>query len=217
MLLKYFLQIIIGLYFIVSYNQSVIYAQGTTGVPTSGPQATSAPVPVTTTPTPTTDPKTLQFIDEGRNLPGEEETKMEFCGMPGSDETNMCCKSTTFDSKGYSDKVGGDIPDLPIGEMLGVGKVMGQCKLGEAQVQGDKCICVMDEAIKPNEGLSKLCRMYNSPRELDSCINCAEKYGGLLTGFGCVPLQLGNFINSFLMPRAVGLAGLIAFFCIIIS
>ncbi|OGK37872.1 hypothetical protein A3F03_01485 [Candidatus Roizmanbacteria bacterium RIFCSPHIGHO2_12_FULL_41_11] len=53
--------------------------------------------------------------------------------------------------------------------------------------------------------------------ELKACIDCAHDDGGVFTAMGCIPVDFTKFVTKYVLGVGVGLAGLIAFLCVIYS
>jgi len=91
--------------------------------------------------------------------------------------------------------------------------VIDKCIYGMPVEDGSgNCIC------KADTSLGILCRNYiTNDQEYNKCINCTESGFGFWTGLGCIRLNLTGFIQETLFGWALGLAGIIALFCIIYS
>ncbi|MCS7093149.1 MAG: hypothetical protein NZL96_01815 [Patescibacteria group bacterium] len=82
---------------------------------------------------------------------------------------------------------------------------------GPADFLNPNCQCV----IFPNN-LSKFCEKYTFGRNRLLCYECT-KNGKMYTALGCLNVNLSGFLREELFPRALGMAGLIGFFCVIYS
>ncbi|MCS6956430.1 MAG: hypothetical protein NZM02_01095, partial [Patescibacteria group bacterium] len=95
-----------------------------------------------------------------------------------------------------------------------------RCKVGKESYENGNCICVSDNTIVniTDKKYKSLCEIYftNNNFQLKKCLHCV-KNNSYYSGFGCIPFDLSVFISNFLLVRLIGLAGIIAFFCIIYS
>lgn len=87
-----------------------------------------------------------------------------------------------------------------------------KCVFGAPVTKGSSCVCEASQA-------AQLCNDYLSDtKEYGSCANCMVNKNGIWTGVGCVRTgNTGEFIQDILLTWGMGLAGLIAFICIIYS
>ncbi len=152
------------------------------------------------------------------------------CGMAeGEDGINKCCNTTPQ-----------SLPGLPFGSLLklipGIGSFVGMADEQNAQLKalqkktltaciygqpsntgGAGCTCKLSAASKGEiKEISEMCAKYLQGSEQTICTNCS-KGGGIYTGIGCIPLDLGNFISSFILSIGIALATIAAFGCIIYS
>lgn len=188
--------------------------------------AAAAPPP----PGSTLDPSVKNKNDSAFQGSGSTEIPGITCGMAeGEDGINRCCNTTPK-----------ELPGIPFGTLLklipGIGSFVGMvddenAKLKDLQKKtitaciygqpsnagGSGCTCKLSA---PSEGeikeISEMCVKYLQGSEQTICANCS-KGGGIYTGLGCVPLDLGNFISSFVLSIGIGLAAIAAFGCIIYS
>jgi hypothetical protein len=151
-----------------------------------------------------------------------------FADVPGADK---CCedltsinidksleetKEKTSDIPGAGsviDKLGklssGIVEKVPF-----LNQVVKKCYLGEPVESAGSCVCKQTVAPTPIAKLEEICKKFTKNDEKQFCINCARG-GGLLTGVGCVPLRLSNFVSDYLLKTMIGLAGIISLLCII--
>ena len=99
-----------------------------------------------------------------------------------------------------------------------------RCERGSTMVGelGKDCFCRKGESLSL-ESLVPFCKIINE-NERQNCFDCIgydpntnrfSGKGGVYTGIGCVPGDLGVFIKEKVFGWGVGLAGIIALFCII--
>ena len=148
------------------------------------------------------------------------------CGNAESSEARQCCKPIV------------DLPELSIPDPLRfvpiVGQILGtvgdlllllkrtqnipSCLIGypSSSVDDPNCYCSKGSEIPPApiEAVSELCEKYINSSEREACIACAEN-GGVWTSLTCVYGDVSRFIREILLGWAIGLAGVIALFCII--
>lgn len=94
-----------------------------------------------------------------------------------------------------------------------------RCKTGKEKIINGECFCIDDQYNINNiskKRFERYCEIYfkNNDIHLKKCLNCIlqDKY---YSAIGCIPFNLDQFINEFLLNRLIGLAGIFAFFCII--
>ncbi len=86
----------------------------------------------------------------------------------------------------------------------------------DKDISDPNCRCVAGTAGSPIPQIADMCQKYlKNSNELNTCVSCANK-GGMWTGIGCIPLNLSGFVG-YLFSFGIGLAGVVAFICIIIS
>ncbi len=132
------------------------------------------------------------------------------CGMAGTGGVDQCCY-TNANLNNVQLPVGVSLPPLQVTQT--------PCVYGEASttdISDPHCKCVLKTTPTPMASLTKLCATYLKGNELTACNNCANG-GGLWTGIGCVPLNLGSFVTDFLLNIGIGFAGIIALLCIIFA
>lgn len=178
-------------------------AQSVTLVPTQVP--TLAPVGATWSPSPSAGLSSSQ--DCG------------FASVIGSDQ---CCNKLSINQA----KQGISVDPLAQGlfnsindntlKQIGLDSLNLTCYLGEPDTSSGICICKLNTTPNPVVGIEELCNKYSPSEEKNLCLNCTRG-GGILTGLGCIPINLSNFISSYLLSIGIGLAGLIALLCIIYS
>lgn len=96
------------------------------------------------------------------------------------------------------------------------------CLVGIPVGSGAACYCKEDPnaATSANaiDRLRIMCSTYlKSGNEMQNCLSCVMQKGGMYTGMGCVPLNVQEFIGTFIFSWGVGFAGGIALLCIIYS
>ena len=151
-----------------------------------------------------------------------------FADVPGADK---CCedltiinidksleetKEKTSDIPGANiiiDKLG-ELSDGIVEKVPFLNQIVKKCYLGEPDESSGICVCKQSAQPTPIAKLEEICKKFTKDREMQHCINCARG-GGLLTGIGCVPLTLSNFVSDYLLKIMIGLAGIISLFCII--
>ncbi len=145
------------------------------------------------------------------------------CGYADTPDASKCCETQLFNYDELKKKIpiGGAIIDaLPKPELEkqipGYGQIVKKCFLGEPDGSGGSCVCKQSVTPSPVKSLEEICKKFTNGAEKSNCVNCAGG-GGILTGIGCVPLNLSNFITDYLLKRLIGLAGIIALLCIIYS
>lgn len=158
------------------------------------------------------------------------------CGFANIEGADQCCENNTVseetiknDAKGKVDSATGAIIDLiPKADLigsLGLNNVLNKkCYLGEPTTGAGGCICKTTVEPTVIANLAVLCNRYYTGKnkaseiqqELDKCISCVRG-GGLLTGIGCIPINLGNFVSNFVLATGIGLGGLFSLLCIIYS
>lgn len=148
------------------------------------------------------------------------------CGYANS-EYNSCCLEPTFEMNNNSllEKAGSEIVEslqqtgqklitnTPLGYFMGK-----KCFIGEPVIENNQCICKQLVDPTPVTNFENVCKQAfkNKPEFLNKCETCIRS-GGYYSAIGCVPINLSNFISQFLLGRLIGLAGVIALFCIIYS
>ena len=105
------------------------------------------------------------------------------------------------------------ITNTPLGYFIGR-----QCIIGEPTNENGQCICKQVAQPTLVVNYEFVCKRFfrNNTKFLNSCLNCIRS-GGYYSAIGCVPINLSNFVSQFLLGRMIGLAGIIALFCIIYS
>lgn len=153
------------------------------------------------------------------------------CGFADSTDSKQCCLlkgSTVNDVNGQvKNQIGGGaggaadvlglIPgDFDAAKALGLSNILPSCFVGEPETDAatGSCICKQLVVPTPVTNLEKICTLYTKSEELQACKDCVNS-GGILSGIGCIPLKLSNFISSYLLGRLISLAGIIALICII--
>lgn len=81
------------------------------------------------------------------------------------------------------------------------------------------CKCIDPNATaNVNTAIAEMCYKYlgssTQANELRSCLSCSSQ-NGMLTGMGCIPLDLNTFITSFILTTGIGIGGGFALLCII--
>ena len=147
------------------------------------------------------------------------------CGYADTSDASKCCETNlyVFDNNELKSKmpIGGSLVDiLPKPDIKGIipgyDQIVKKCYLGEPVGSGGSCICKQTATPSQVKQLEEICKKFTNGDEKSHCINCAAG-GGILTGIGCVPLNLSNFISDYLLKIFIGFAGIIAFLCIIYS
>lgn len=147
------------------------------------------------------------------------------CGIAGIANKENCCDVGICSTQKYKTDVKNQIPDLldPIVDFIPdvdcsslplVGESFKECRLGEPDRSSGSCLCRFSQTPTPVKSLKEICERHLRNAELTECNACVDK-GGILTGVGCIPLNLGTFITDFLLGRMIGLAGVVAILCII--
>ena len=99
-----------------------------------------------------------------------------------------------------------------------------KCVLGREINSAAGCVCGYAITHKSPKKLDTLCRQYikgttiREQKELNNCLNCTQKGSGneyFWSALGCIPLDTKKFINDYVFVYGLGLAGVIAFLCII--
>ncbi len=145
------------------------------------------------------------------------------CGMAGADNGRDSCCNTKANTNialplGIPD-FGGAISSLKkkMNDMSNwQNNAQQPCIYGKAQGGGSSCKCVLSTKLSNLPVVDTLCKKYLTGTDQQICSNCAQG-GGLWTGMGCIPLEIGSFITDFLLGTMVGFAGIIALLCIIYS
>ena len=100
------------------------------------------------------------------------------------------------------------------------------CVSGEPRIGGQltsdfsnpSCKCTDTKATNPNQAMIEMCSKYLTSsinvNELQGCFSCANN-NGIWTGMGCLPLDLGTLIGSFVLTTGMGVGGGFALLCII--
>jgi len=96
------------------------------------------------------------------------------------------------------------------------------CVFGIPVQTGSSCTCKEDPNATASanaiQRLRLMCASYiKEGVELQNCISCVMGKGGMYTGMGCVPLNVQEFIGTFIFSWGLGFAGGIALLCIIYS
>jgi len=164
---------------------------------------------------------------------GDELVPFETCGIAGSN-ANRCCYSKSKPVRGLwllrkIPWIGGEI-DALTGINDTTGKFQNPCIIGQPSTNDyslKSCVCGSPQSVKPVKALVELCKQYIKPKtvignngqkktqnQLKSCVNCAQR-GGYLSAIGCIPLKVNSLFASFLINIGIGLAGALAFLCII--
>lgn len=177
-------------------------------------------LPITLVPTqvPTLSPGGVTFFPSpSAGLPFTQ--NCGFASVAGSDQ---CCSKLSINQA----KQGISVDPLAQGlfnsisddtlKQMGLDSLNLSCYLGEPDNSSGTCICKIYTTPNPVTGIEELCNKYSPSEEKDLCSNCARG-GGILTGIGCIPINLSNFISSYFLSIGVGLAGIIALLCIIYS
>lgn len=219
---------------LTSWSSQAVFA--VTGGP-PGVNVTVSPLPSTLTPTLTIPVSTPV---KGRSIPvpgiGNEAVPYLNCGVAGSSDANRCCYSKKKHIPGLNLLRG--IPF--VGKWIGratsitdsINEIQSPCVYGTPSMPGDpsssQCKCeITTLSPKPLKAATELCKQYIKPRfssssyehdklkkELDSCLDCANK-GGYLSAIGCIPLQTNSLLASFLLKIGISFAGILALLCII--
>ena len=86
------------------------------------------------------------------------------------------------------------------------------------------CICIKGATSSAILELNSFCKKYfpllgtaNATSELQKCTQCIVQTGGFYTAIGCIPLDVGSFISNYVLGTGIGIAGGIAFLCILYS
>ncbi|PIU37551.1 hypothetical protein COT02_00310 [Candidatus Roizmanbacteria bacterium CG07_land_8_20_14_0_80_34_15] len=112
----------------------------------------------------------------------------------------------------FVDQQSGDVACVSGNPMIG-----GQSTI---DYHNSSCKCVDSNIAKanPNVAISEMCYKYlgssTQANELKSCLSCSSQ-NGMLTGLGCIPLDLNTFITSFVLTTGIGIGGGFALLCII--
>lgn len=144
------------------------------------------------------------------------------CGLAGVEKADQCCEEVPLNTDEIKDKLDIPvwakilIPDQDLAELLNLKGIVTQCYLGQPDTSSGDCICKLEEGPTPIPALREICEKYAQGDELAACIECADD-GGVQTAIGCIPVKFSHFITYYLFPVAIGLAGLMAFLCIIYS
>lgn len=163
---------------------------------------------------------TTVFSQSPTPLPGRPT-----CGIAGVTNLEKCCDFGICNTQKFKTDVKNQVPDLldPIVDFIPdvdcsslplVGESLKQCRLGEPDNSSGSCLCRFSLTPTPVASLKEICRRHLKDKELSQCDACVDK-GGILTGAGCIPLNLSGFITDFLLGRMIGLAGVVALLCII--
>jgi len=109
--------------------------------------------------------------------------------------------------------IAGDNPKMQEIILTQENLVINECMYGNPERDSsDNCIC------KADTGLSILCGKYViKEQELNRCDQCLKDNYGIWTGLGCINLTFSGFVQNTLFGWAIGVAGIIAFLCIIFS
>lgn len=150
------------------------------------------------------------------------------CGVAGGiNNSDLCCNSNFQSVDSVKNQVQGQIPPLaqqglnlipnidPMA-LIGGNILNKQCLLGQPENIAGVCYCKLTNVPTVIQTFDQICTKYLTGNEQIACIKCADN-GGVLTGLGCIPLNLGNFITDYLFGMLLGLAGMVAIFCIIYS
>jgi len=157
------------------------------------------------------------------------------CGFANIDGSDKCCTNNNVSEDKMREEAkkritvgSGLIDSLPqsgITNDFGLGNFVGKkCFLGDPINDASGCTCKTVEKPTPIAALETICNQYYTnakkpleiQNELQGCIACA-KGGGILTGIGCVPINLGNFVSNFVLGAGIGLGGIFSLLCIIYS
>jgi len=161
---------------------------------------------------------------------------MATCGWANIEGADKCCvdnnvseETIKADAKTKVDSTVASVVDMipkaDIINKIGLNDVLSRkCFLGEPTTDSGSCVC--KTAVEPTAvaNLAVLCNRYYTgknkvadiQKELEPCISCVRG-GGLLTGIGCIPINLGNFVSNFVLSTGIGLGGVFSLFCIIYS
>jgi len=98
----------------------------------------------------------------------------------------------------------------------------GPCVSGDpstSDFSNPSCKCIDPNATaNVNTAIAEMCYKYlgssTQANELKSCLSCSSQ-NGMLTGLGCIPLDLNTFITSFVLTTGIGIGGGFALLCII--
>lgn len=202
-------------------NTTRIFAQAPVSPVPEVPSPTSTGVPVppdTTVPTPTdviNPGDIVPSISPGNGSTLDNLSKGS-CGFAGDTVAYKCCGTLDLNSSEMREKA--NVPNaLDPMTVLDLNNKFPRCYVGAPDdPNSPSCKCILKPDQVPSAGIRELCRRFASTNEMSRCNSCADK-GELLTGFGCIPVRLDSFINSFLLPRGISLAGIFAFFCIVIA
>lgn len=199
-------------------------------VPGSPAQGSAVPLP--------SDPKAGDILNGSCGF--ADATLQEAQQSGYNSPTAMCCKLPPLTLGTLNNPIVGFIHSIPginflvdgvagidMGKLSGIDKLIQECYIGAPYRSANSCTCVINSASVESKSVVQLCQRYASEKERTSCLTCAGadasgniipgKPAGLLTGMGCIPLELNSFVSGWFFPRAVGIAGLIAFMCILVA
>lgn len=177
--------------------------------------------------------KTFAIGNIGTQFPGVS------CGVAGASKTNAIAddatKCCTYQTTGMK-PIAKNMEDWPIVGVLvkpynekvealqEIQKDLHNepCIVGIPQGTGSNCICKEDPnatiSANPIDRLRTMCSTYlNTSKELTNCLACVMQKGGMYTGMGCIPLNVQEFIGTFIFSWGLGFAGGIALLCVIYS
>lgn len=167
-------------------------------------------------------------VSAAPQFPGGGEISGVTCGVAGGDKGSDKCCSTTPQ---HLPKIifEGFLRHIPgIGSFITLKEKQDQqfediqkqsltaCIYGQPKQSGASCTCKLSVSAGGIKEIADMCKKYLGGNEQTVCLNCAHG-GGMYTGLGCVPLDVGNFITSFVLSIGIALAFLVAFLCIIYS
>ena len=149
------------------------------------------------------------------------------CGYADDPATEKCCDTslvsldqTSQEIKNQYPVIGGLVDTLinshPEKKIPFYDEIVKKCHLGDPDESSGQCICKQTVSPTSVKKLEEICTKFTKSTEQSHCVTCARG-GGILTGIGCVPLNIANFISDYLLSRLIGLAGIIALLCIIYS
>jgi len=162
-----------------------------------------------------------------KNVPGMT------CGVGGSgNETAHCCDMSGYKVDTY--RLPSAFETFPLGigaqvtsynnkaqrlEDLQKQGFSDACVVGtaSASITDPSCKCVATASSSAVPGVKDLCDRYiHTASDVGPCVSCANS-GGYYSGFGCIPLNLSEFISRYILGTGIGLAGGIAMLCIMYS
>src|SRR3989344_6075994 len=161
------------------------------------------------------------------------------CGIAGNTGGGDKCCSDTVLTPTLVSALGSILSRIPSGipfisEIQDLGKAINgtqteygkspRCVTGREVSSATGCVCAYSVTARSPKKISTLCSQYltsksiQGQRELANCLSCTNRGTGneyFYSGLGCVPLSFGRLINEYIFKYGIGIAGVIAFLCIL--